>query len=129
MARTISTGQEDILFAKKYEIHSRVEVENSTGGMVNLSALSSADWMRGVAGNWNIDQPVPELTFSIRRDHGQSTGESLAPLDSDSTFNFNSTAGYAALVYPGRELHVYTACSTPGGPAPASSAYDFVFQG
>ena len=129
MARTISTQQEDVLFAPKYEVHKRVEVENSTGGMVNLSNLSTADWMRSLSWNWNIDQPVPELMFGIRRDDGPSTGKSLAPLDSDSTFNYDSTNGYAALVYPGRELHVYTACTTPGGPAPASSAYDFVFQG
>ena len=129
MARTISTGKEDILNSAKYDVHLRVEVENSTGAMVNLSALSSADWVHGARWDWSLDTPVPELTVTLRRDHGLSTGESLAPLDGDSTFNFNSTAGFAALVDVGRDLNVYTAVTTPGAAAPATSEYEHVFQG
>lgn len=124
MSRTISTAQEDVLGSAKYDVHLRVEVEDSTGGMVNLE-----DWAESARWNWNLDQPVPELTVTLARDRGPSTGQSLAPLDEDSTFNYNSTSGFASLVYPGREIHVYTAATTPGGPAPASSAMDFVFQG
>ena len=127
--RTLSTQASDILESKKFAVHLRVEVENSTGGFVNLSNLSTADWVKGARWDWSLDQPVAELTVQLRRDHGRSTGQSLSPLDADSTFNYNSTSGFSALVKPGRELNVYTAETTVGGPAPASSAMDWVFQG
>lgn len=129
MARTVSTAQQDVLNSTKYEVHLRVEIENSTGGMVNLSGLSSFCWPESAAWSWTLDQPVPSLTVKLARDRGRSSGESLAPLDEGSTFNYNSTNGFASLVYPGRAINVYTAVSTPGGPALSSSQMDFVFQG
>lgn len=125
--RTVSTAKLDVLDAKKFDVHLRLEAENSTGGKVNLSALSSADWVEAVRWDWDLDQPVAQLTADIRRDH--STGESLAPLRGDSTFNLNSTSGFAALIYPGAGLDVYTAVTTAGAAAPATSEYDHVFQG
>lgn len=121
--RTLSTSKEDILTSTKYDVHLRVEVEDSTGGMVDYSA-----WVRSARWDWDLDQPVPQLTVSLRRDDGPSTGESLAPLDAESTWNQNSTGGFGAGVYPGRDIDLYTAATTVGA-APATSEYDWVFRG
>jgi hypothetical protein len=123
--RTVSTAQEDVLTAATYDVKLRVEVENSTGTFVNLSALGGADWVESVDWAYNLDQPVPEIRIGIRRD---ITGtDSLAPLAEDSSFNIEgASTAYAALLDAGRELKVYTATVARGAAAPASGALDFM---
>ena len=127
--RTINTSQEDLLQSPKYQVWARVEIEDSTGGLINLSALSSADWVQALRWDLDLDTPVMQLTAELARDRGPSTGQSLSPLDSDSTFNVNSTAGFASLIYPGRDFNAYTRVTAAGATQPASSAMDWVFQG
>lgn len=129
MARSFSTAQEDVLNSKKYDVYTLLEVEDSTGAFIDIGTLGGANWFQGARWDWSIDQPVPEITLQVRRDQGPSTGESLAPLDEDSTFNRNAASAYAPLLDVGREIRFYTAAVAPGSAAPATSELDWVFQG
>lgn len=129
MARSFSTSQEDVLNSKKYDVLTLLEVEDSTGAFVDIGTLGGANWLEGARWDWDIDRPVPEITLKIRRDQGPSTGESLAPLDEDSTFNRNAASAYAPLLDVGREIRFYTATLAAGSAAPATSDFDWVFQG
>lgn len=123
--RTLSSSQQALLESAAYEIHARLEVEDSTGGF----GVIDGSWLESMRWSWDIDQPVGQMLIDIRRDDGQSTGKSFAPLDEESTFNVNSTAGYAPLLDAGREIRVYTAVRELGSAAPNTSEYDYVFNG
>lgn len=129
MARTLSTAQEDILTSAQYEVHTRLEVEDSTGAFINIGSLGGGEWFESALWDLSLDQPVAQMTIALRRDQGPSTGESLAPLDEESTFNVDAASAYAPLLDAGREIKFYTAATTVGGPVPTSSEFDFVFQG
>jgi hypothetical protein len=129
VARTLSTAQEDILTSAQYEVHTRLEVEDSTGAFINVGSLGGGEWFESALWDWSLDQPVAQMTLALRRDQGPSTGESLAPLDEESTFNVNAASAYAPLLDAGREIKFYTAATTVGGPPPSSGDFDFIFQG
>lgn len=126
--RTVSTAAEDILNSVRYDVHVRCEVENSTGGFVNLGDLNG-NWFESAKWDWDLDNPAPQLTVEVRRDSGLSTGESLSPLDEDSTLNRDASTAYAAAIHPGREVKLYTAATTAGASVPSSSDFDWVFHG
>lgn len=128
--RSVSTAQEDVLNGPKYDVHVRLEVETSSGAFQDIDSLGTGSWFESARWSWDLDQPVPELLMSVRRDHGTSTEESLAPLDEESALNrVPGSTTYTALLDPGREVKLYTAALAPGSAAPATSAMDWVFHG
>ena len=127
--RSISTAEEDLLAGPQYRVHTRLEVEDSTGAFVDIGTLGGANWFESAVWDWDIDTPVPEMRLKVRRDQGPSTGESLAPLDEDSTFNRDASTAFAPLIDVGREFKFFTATVAAGSAAPATSELDLVFQG
>ena len=112
--RTISGTELSLIGSPKYEVHLRVEMEESSGGSFqNLSNRSGVDWIEGVSWDWDLDRPVPEMLIDVRRDHGT---DSLQPLDNND-------------IDAGREFRVYTAATTPGGSPPSSANFDLMFEG
>lgn len=128
MPRTISTAESDLLAGKSYRVAWRVQAENSTGGFVNLADLGDVNWCTSASWGASIDQPVTAASIILRRDAGGSTGKSLSPLDTDSTFNITSTGGFAPLLWAGREVKIETATVALGS-TPSSTDYKLMFWG
>ena len=128
MPRTMSTAESDLLAGKSYRVAWRVQVADSTGAFQNLADLGDINWCTSAEWRQSIDQPVTAASIILRRDSGGSTGKSLSPLDTDSTFNLNSTGGYAALLWAGREVKIETATIALGS-TPGSTDYKTMFWG
>ncbi|HYE57656.1 MAG TPA: hypothetical protein VD948_04085, partial [Rhodothermales bacterium] len=124
----MSTSERELLEGKSQRVVWRVMAENSTGGFEDLSTLGDINWCESASWGESIDQPVASALIRLRRDAGASTGKSLAPLDTASTFNLNSTSGFGQLIWPGREVKIETATLALGS-SPSSGDYKTMFWG
>lgn len=88
--RELTTAQEDLLLGTRFGVYAKLEVQTSTstGAYTDLSTYGGHDWLVRAMVDVDIDQPVSEARFFVRRE--VSSSESLAPLNVASTFNQDS---------------------------------------
>lgn len=120
--RTFTAGEETVLNATEYAVHSRVRVANGSGTLVDLET-----WTRGARVELDIDQPVSQLSAELLRDGGASL--SLAPLRTDSTLNrLDDGTTYSPLVEVGRRIVWEVACVASGA-TPSAADWKTLFDG
>lgn len=124
--RPLSTAEEDLLLGTHFHVYTKLEVETSSGGYTDLSALSSHEWFVGGRIEEDVDLPVAEAHFSVLRDAGSSM--SLSPLRTDSTLNQTSSGGPKRLVDVNREAKLSIA-TIPASCSPGSTDYKLLFRG
>ena len=124
--RTVSGGENTVLSGAHYATHARVLVEDADGTYQDLTNQDSIDWVDSGHIAQTIDQIVATGSFRFWR--SQEGGNSLAPLDEDSTLNRDAGASYAPLIDVGRGIRCEFATVAIGS-SPAGGDWKRVYQG
>jgi hypothetical protein len=124
--RSTTGGEDTVLQGANYATHARVYVEDADGTYQNLSNLDSLDWVHSGSISQDVNQIVPTAELQVWRD--QEGGQSLAPLDEDSTLNRNAAEAYAPLIDVGRGLRIDFA-TVAHGSSPVAGDWKRVFDG
>lgn len=115
--RTRTVGENTILAAAVKAVPAiKVEIKDAAGAY--------QDWfsrLLGVSWGASVDQPIPEVRLSLKRDAGLPA--SLSPFRGDSTLNVGGAA-----IDAGRDIRISPA-TTAWGTAPISGDYKLLFQG
>lgn len=119
--RTLTTEQETVLGSASYDVHLRVMVEDASGSMVDLTALSGHDWVVGATWGQNVNEIVPAATIELARN--QADGDSLAPLDEDSPLYSTGPT-----IDGGRDINIEVA-TIPSGDTLAGADWVTAFTG
>lgn len=127
MPRTISGPELTRLSAASFNVHVRVFMEDPTGAMVDITALSGGtrNYFKSARIQRLQDQPVMSGTLTLLR---SVTGLSLSPLVVASTLNRDAGALYAPFIRGGQKVRIETAC-TDAGVAPLAGDWKEVFTG
>ena len=124
--RTVTAPETTILQGAHYATFARVLVEDADGTYQDLTDQDSLDWVHSGRIAQTIDQIVATGVFTFWRK--QEDGNSLAPLDEDSTLNRDSGGAYAALIDAGRGIRCEFATVAIGS-SPDSGDWKRVFDG
>ena len=124
--RTVTAGETTLLQGAHYATFARVLVEDADGTYQDLTNQDSLDWVQSGTVAQSIDQIVATGNFTFWRK--QEGGNSLAPLDEDSTLNRNLAAAYAPLIDVGRGIRCEFATVAIGS-SPGGGDWQNVFEG
>ena len=124
--RTITGAETTVLNSAHLATFARVLVEDADGTYQDLTNQDSLDWVHSGRIAQTIDQIVATGDFTFWRK--QEGGNSLAPLDEDSTLNRNSVPAYAPLIDVGRGIRCELATVAIGS-SPAGGDWKRVFDG
>ena len=124
--RTVTGGETTLLQGAHYATHARVLVEDADGTYRDLTNQDSIDWVHTGRIAQSIDQIVATGTFTFWR--SQEGGNSLAPLDEDSTLNRDAADDYAPLIDVGRGIRCEFATVAIGS-SPSGGDWKRVFDG
>ncbi len=124
--RTVTGSETTLLQGAHFATFARVLVEDADGTYQDLTNQDSIDWVHSGRIAQTIDQIVATGSFTFWRK--QEGGNSLAPLDEDSTLNRNSVSAYAPLIDVGRGIRCEFATVAIGS-SPSGGDWQRVFQG
>ena len=124
--RTVTGPETTLLQGAHLATLARVLVEDADGTYQDLTSLDSLDWVHSGRIAQTIDQIVATGTFMFWR--SQEGGNSLAPLDEDSTLNRNAGDAYAPLINVGRGIRCEFATVAIGS-TPSGGDWQRVFEG
>ena len=124
--RTVTSSETTVLQGAHYATHARVLVEDADGTYQDLTNQDSIDWVHSGRLAQTIDQIVTTGAFTFWRK--QEGGNSLAPLDEDSTLNRDAMAAYAPLIDVGRGIRCEFATVAIGS-SPSAGDWQHVFDG
>lgn len=120
--RSVTAGEQTVLQGAHYATHVRVQVEDADGAYQDITD----PWLHSGRVSQDIDQIVTQAEVLFWRD--QEGGQSLAPLDEDSTLNRNAAAEYAPLIDVGRGIRVDVA-TVAHGTSPGASDWQRILDG
>ncbi len=124
--RTVTGGETTVLQSAHYGTFARVLVEDADGTYQDLTNQDSIDWVQSGSIVQSIDQIVATGQFTFWR--SQEGGNSLAPLDEDSTLNRDALDAYAPLIDVGRGIRCEFATVSIGS-SPIGGDWKRVFDG
>ena len=124
--RTVTDSETTLLQGAHFATFARVLVEDADGTYQDLTNQDSIDWVHSGRIAQTIDQIVATGAFTFWRK--QEGGNSLAPLDEDSTLNRDAMAAYAPLIDVGRSIRCEFATVAIGS-SPSGGDWQRVFQG
>ena len=124
--RTVTGSETTLLQGAHFATFARVLVEDADGTYQDLTNQDSIDWVHSGRIAQTIDQIVATGSFTFWRK--QEGGNSLAPLDEDSTLNRDAMAAYAPLIDVGRGIRCEFATVAIGS-SPSGGDWQRVFQG
>ena len=124
--RTVTGSETTLLQGAHFATFARVLVEDADGTYQDLTNQDSIDWVHSGRIAQTIDQIVATGSFTFWRK--QEGGNSLAPLDEDSTLNRDAMAAYAALIDVGRGIRCEFATVAIGS-SPSGGDWQRVFDG
>ena len=124
--RTITGAETTVLNSAHLATFARVLVEDADGTYQDLTNQDSLDWIHSGSVAQSIDQIVATGNFTFWRK--QEGGNSLAPLDEDSTLNRDAMAAYAPLIDVGRGIRCELATVAIGS-SPSGSDWQRVLDG
>lgn len=122
--RTITTAQDEVLTRGKYKVAVKVEIEDSTATLVDVSDFEGRNWISSVEINENVDEPVATSRIKIFARHYDL---SMHPLDEKSKINLPGGV-YAPFLDVRRQIRVLTA-TVPQDYTPVSGDFKLVFDG
>lgn len=122
--RTTTTAQNEVLTRGKFKVALKVEIEDSTATLVDVSNFEGRNWIRSVTINENVDEPVtsPRIQLFARR-----YDLSMHPLDKKSKINLPGGV-YAPFLDIKRQIRVLTA-TVPQDYTPVAGDFELVFDG
>ncbi len=124
--RTVTTAEQSVLNSAHFATFARVLVEDADGTYRDLTNQDSLDWVQSGRIAQTIDQIVATGDFTFWRK--QEGGNSLAPLDRNSSLNRDAMAAYAPLIDVGRGIRCELATVAIGS-SPAGGDWKRAFDG
>lgn len=122
--RTISTAQNEVLNRGKYQVAIRVEIEDSTSTLVDVSDFEGQNWIKSVEISDSVDSAVVMCRVNL---FARRYDLSMHPLDEESKINLPS-GSYAPFLDIRRQVRVLTA-TVPQNYTPVTSDFELVFDG
>lgn len=122
--RTITTAQDEVLNRGKYQVAVRVEIEDSTATLVDVSDFEGQNWVRNVEIERNVDDPVATCRVKL---FARRYDLSMHPLDEESKINLPG-GSFASFLDIRRQIRVLTA-TVPQDYTPVTADFELVFDG
>lgn len=122
--RTITTEQNEVLTRGKYKVEVRVEIEDSTATLVDVSSYEGQNWIRSVEISNDVDASV--MTANIKL-FARRYDLSMHPLDEASKINLPS-GSYAPFLDVRRQVRVLTA-TVPQDYTAVTADFELLFDG
>jgi hypothetical protein len=120
MARTITTGERNLLATRHVTHFLRVRVANAAGTLVDLRSVGGANYQLEATVVSAVDTPADTATVTVRAGVGSS---SIAPLMSTASANSSGR-----LLDVGRAIVLDVATLAPGG-SPSGGDWKTIFDG
>ncbi len=122
--RTITAAQDAVLTRGKYKVELRVEIEDSTSTLVDVSDLEGQNWIKSVEISDDVDASVSTATVKL---FAQRYNLSMHPLDEDSKINLPGGV-YAPFLDVRRQVRVLAA-TVPQNYTAVTADFELIFDG
>lgn len=122
--RTITTAQNEVLNRGKYKVAVKVEIEDSTSTLVDVSDFEGQNWIRNVEITDSVDNAVMTCRVKLFARHYDL---SMHPLDEESKINLPGGV-FASFLDVRRQIRVLTA-TVPQNSTVVSGDFELVFDG
>lgn len=122
--RTITTAQNEVLNRGKYQVVVRVEIEDSTATLVDVSDFEGENWIRSVEISDSVDNAVMMATVKL---FARRYDKSMHPLDEESKINLPGGV-FASFLDVKRQIRVLTA-TVPQNYTAVTADFELVFDG
>ena len=127
--RPVTPEERDLMRAQERAYFLRVEVENGSGTLKDLTNLDGVDWVDSARWGEHLDQPTGYATITLKR---EASDKSLSPFMASSTLNrLDDGLTYSPAIDVTRMVHIWTAVMPARSARPANNhaAWKEVFRG
>jgi hypothetical protein len=96
-----------VVDANNFKCFTRVLVEDSSGAMIDLSALYGNNWIKDAVVDESVEEPVTKAAVRLSRYRGPTLN--LSPLSQTSVLNLDASSAFVALLELRRKIRIETA--------------------